>query len=100
MVELISGRIGCWLRRHHLFFRAGELRLQCVGDRFRDIALDRKNVREFAIVDFRPQMRVGQGIDQLHIDADLIVRLLNAAFENVQRHRVASRCRANFPANF
>ena len=84
MVELISGRIGCWLRRHQLFFRAGELRLQGVSDRFRDIALDRKNVREFAIVDFRPKMRVGQGIDQLHIDADLIARLLHAAFQDVQ----------------
>ena len=28
-------------------------------------------------------MRVGQGIDQLHIDADLVVRFLHASFEDV-----------------
>ena len=84
MVELISGRISCWLRRHHLLFRAGELRLQGVGDRFRDVRFDSENIGELAIVNFGPEMCVRHRIDQLHVDAHLIVRLLDTAFENVE----------------
>ena len=42
-----------------------------------------EDVDQTAIVSVRPQMRVGQRIDQLHIDAHLIVRFLHAAFEDV-----------------
>ena len=52
-------------------------------NRLRNVAFDRENVSQFSIVGLGPKMRVGHGIDQLHIHPDLIIRLLNAAFENI-----------------
>jgi hypothetical protein len=62
-----------------------ELRLQRIGHRFGNVALHRKNIAQLAIVDFGPEMRVRERVDQLHIDPHLIVHFLHAAFENVQR---------------
>ena len=58
--------------------RTRELRLQRVGDRFGNVALDRKNVGQLAIVNVGPKMCVVQRIDQLHIDPHLIGGFLNA----------------------
>src|SRR4029077_9974830 len=62
----------------------GKLCLQSVGNRLCDVAFDRKDVGQFPIISLRPKMRVGQRINELHIDAYLIVRFLHAAFENVR----------------
>lgn len=84
MIKFVGSRVGRRLRRHHLFLRAGELRLQLIGNRFRDVAFDSEDISQFAIVDFCPEMRIRERIDQLHIHAHLIVCFLNAAFQNVQ----------------
>src|SRR6266700_5853728 len=82
-ISVVSLCIICRLRRYFLFLDPGDLRLQLLGDRCRDVAFDRENVGEFSIKTLRPQMRIGRGVNQLHVHPDLIGRLLHAAFENV-----------------
>ena len=72
-----------------MLFGAAQLHLQGIGDSFRDLALDRKDIRQFSIEGVGPEMRVGQRVDQLHIHAHLVVRLLHAAFEDV---RITPNC--------
>ena len=80
VIKLICGRIVRRLRRHHLLLWAGQLRLQCIGNRLRDLAFDREDVDQFPIISLRPEMGVGQGINELHIYAHLIVGFLDAPF--------------------
>jgi hypothetical protein len=65
-----------------------ELGLQCVGDCFRYFALDTKDINELAIVGLSPQMRIAGRPDQLDIDAHLIGRFLNAAFQDVRHAKL------------
>ena len=62
---------------------AGQFRAQCIGDGFRDLAFYDKDVGQLPIVNVRPEMRVGDGVDQLHIHADLVAGLLHAPFEDI-----------------
>ena len=48
-----------------------------------DFSFDREDVDQLAVVGIRPEMRVAQRIDQLHVDAHLVVGFLYAAFEDV-----------------
>ncbi len=66
-----------------MFRRTGQLRLQPFGDGLCNLAFDRKNIGQFAIVDFGPQMGIGRGMDQLHIDPHLVAGFLHAALQNV-----------------
>jgi hypothetical protein len=59
-----------------------ELRLERIGDGLRDLALDREDVLDVAVVALRPQVVVGGGLDQLHVDVHLVAGLLHAALEN------------------
>ena len=67
-----------------MFRRAAQLRPQSIGNTFRNVAFDRKNVGQFAVINVGPEMCVGHRIDQLHIDPDLIADLLHTAFEDVR----------------
>src|ERR1700758_4877211 len=77
------GNLG-WARREHMFRRGAQLRLQSIGNSFRNVAFDRENISKFAIVDVGPEMCVGQSVDQLHINTYLIADLLHTAFEDVR----------------
>jgi hypothetical protein len=77
-----------WLGRDRDLLRASQLCLQGVGYCFCDVALDREDVGQLAIVNFRPEMRISERIDQLHIDADLIVRFLDTAFQDVENSQL------------
>ena len=57
-IELICLQIPRWFSRDRTFFGAGKLRLQCLSDRFCDLAFDSKNVSQFSVVRFRPEMCV------------------------------------------
>ena len=84
MIKLVRCRVARRLLGYHLFLRAGQLRLQRIGNGFCDVAFDRKDIGQLSIVNFGPEMRVRHRIDQLHVDPHLIVRFLDTAFENVQ----------------
>jgi hypothetical protein len=49
----------------------------------RDFVLQVKNIFKAAVETVRPQMRAGQGIDQLPGDANLVTSLADAAFEHI-----------------
>ena len=56
-----------------VFSEPVSLRLQRLGDRFRDLAFDRENVGQLTIVSVGPKMRVGQRVNELHIHPHLVV---------------------------
>ena len=55
------------------FLVGREARLELRYDFFRYLALEPENVSQFAVVLFRPDMRVGPGINQLCGDADAVL---------------------------
>src|SRR5439155_24662795 len=83
-VKLMRLEIFSWAGGKHMFRRAAQLRLQRLGDRFRNLALNRKDISQFSIEGFSPKMRVSEGVDKLHIHANLIIRFLHASFEDVR----------------
>ena len=62
-VELVCFRVFRRPRCQHMFRRTGQLGLQPFGDGLCNLAFDRKNIGQFAIVGFGPQMRVGRGMN-------------------------------------
>ena len=67
-----------------------ELRLQLIGNGFRDLTLNSKNIRQIAIVRLRPQMRVIAGIDQLRVDPHFVRCALHAALDQVRHAELLS----------
>src|SRR3546814_19372819 len=57
------------------------LHLQRIDDAAGDVVLDREHVLHLAVVGFRPEVRVGSGIDQLRRDAHVLAGAAYAAFE-------------------
>ncbi len=78
--NIIRGYIG-----HTGQFGIGEGRLQCFGDGLRDLELNIKQVAggQFAVINISPQVFIGVGIDQLHIDSHPVTRTLHGAFHHV-----------------
>jgi hypothetical protein len=62
-VELVCFRVFRRPRCQHMFRRACQLGLQPFGHGLRNLAFHRKNIGQFAIVGFGPQMRVGRGMN-------------------------------------
>src|SRR5215831_2957966 len=63
---------------------AAKLCLQRFCNSFGNVALDAKDVSQFSIISFRPELGIGLRIDQLHIDPHLIRRFLDATLKNVR----------------
>ena len=61
---------------------AQQRRAQLGDHRVRDVRLNREDVVERAVVDFRPQVRIACRIDQLRGDADALPGTADAAFEH------------------
>ena len=60
------------------------MRLKFLGDAFRDLAFNREDVGQLAIVNVSPEMAIGRRLDQLDVDAHLVRRTLHATFEDVR----------------
>lgn len=71
-----------------LFVRA-EFGIELVGNCAGDFALHAEEVVEFAVVSVSPNVGVGRGVDQLHIHAHGVSRLLHAAFDDVRHTELA-----------
>src|SRR5205085_12483136 len=77
------------IKRSHVFRRRlfdlalfiwRELRLQLVGDRFRDLTLNSKDVGKIAIVSLRPKMGIVAGVDELRVHSHPTAGTLNTSF--------------------
>ena len=75
--------VGCRSRRNGPPFRAAQSGLQRLGDLRGDIAFDGKNIDQLAIVSLRPKMRIVLGVDKSNIDANMVGRFLNRAFQDI-----------------
>ena len=81
-VQLVGGLVVGRHRGRPLGFGRHQLRLERVGHALRDLALDREDVLQFAVVALRPQVAVVVRVDQLQVDVHLLAGLLHAAFEH------------------
>src|SRR5258707_12306728 len=82
-VAIIRNEVGCGWLLDDRFLCWRKFRLKLVGNCFRNLALDGKNVIERAMIIFRPQVRVGPGVDHLRADPDTISGTLYVPFQNV-----------------
>ena len=67
-----------------------ELRTKCNGSPACDQVLHGEKISRIAVEPLRPQMRIGLGIDQLGVDADLIAGSPYAAFEHITHTKLAA----------
>ena len=74
-----------------LFLLRQQPQLQRIGDRLRNLVLDRENIGEVAVVALGPDMVAGRAVDQLRGDAHAGARLAHAAFEDVSDAELARR---------
>jgi hypothetical protein len=80
-VVLVGRGAGVRARHRLLFKPAQHAAAQRRRDAFRDLVLDGKDVLEGAIEPLRPAVITGLDLDELHRDAQAILRLSHAAFE-------------------
>src|SRR6266403_6338500 len=83
-IKLVSFRIHRRHFRNRILLGTAESCLQRLGDRFRNLALDREYVGQFAIVSLGPEMRVGHRADELDVNANLIADSLDAALKEIR----------------
>ena len=76
--------------------RSDQLDAERVRDPARDLVLQREQIARVAVEPFSPEMRIGVGVDQLGVHADLVARPAHAAFEYIaHRQFVAYLLRIN-----
>jgi hypothetical protein len=56
----------------------------------RDLVLQGEQIARIAVEPLCPKMRVGRGIDQLSINAELVARPANAPFQHIAHTRLAA----------
>ncbi len=83
-VNVIRFRIFSGLLRNCLLLGAGELGVELVGNGAGHLAFHSKDIVEFAIIAFRPEMLVRGSANQLNIYFYGVGDLLHAAFEDVR----------------
>ena len=91
-IGVVGGGIVGWPLRQRLLLCAGKLGVQLLGDGARHFTFDPEDVIQRAVVTFGPDMVVGGGADELHIDVHRVRHFLHASFENV--------CHAELPCDF
>src|SRR5262245_9524824 len=70
--------------------RSDELDAERVREPGGDLVLKSEQIASVAVEPLRPEMRVGRGINQLGIDADLAARPPDAAFEHIAYTELAT----------
>jgi tetratricopeptide (TPR) repeat protein len=71
-------------------FGGDQLRAQCRRNPTCDFVLQGKQVARVTVKPFRPQVRVGLGINELCGDADLLARSLNTSFQHIANAQLAA----------
>src|SRR5438270_503397 len=79
-VELERRDVICGGLLNRSFFAGRKRGLQLVGNRGRDLTLNREYISNLAVVSLRPKRSIGRYIDQLGVDAHSITRSLDATF--------------------
>jgi len=70
--------------------RSDQLDAQRVRGPARDLVLQSEQIAHIAVEPLGPKMRVGRGIDQLGVDAELAARSPDAPFEHVAHAKLAA----------
>ena len=70
--------------------RADQLEVERDRDPARDLVLQSEQIARVAVEPLGPEMRVGLGIDQLGVDADLVARPPDAPFQHIAHAQLAA----------
>src|SRR5712671_3606550 len=103
MMRLIESQVGLAilgrLAFHPLLFAWRQFCPQLIRDLLSEIRLNRKNISHIAVVIVGPDVLIGVGVDQLHVDAHLVSRATHAALENIGNpERLADFSKFGWPA--
>ena len=69
-----------------------KFRLQRIGNFLRNFALHRQDIFKVTVVSFRPKMRVGARVDQLHVHPNFTARPLNCPFQHSGNAKFLRHC--------
>ena len=81
--RIICSRNRRFAARQRLFLVFGQFDRKCISEATGDFVLQCENVVRRSIEAFGPDVTVGNGVDELGVDPDLLRRALNAAFEDI-----------------
>ena len=100
-VKIERDEVGGWLALYGPFLRSRDLGVQSFGDSLRDLALDREQVIQIAIILLRPDVCVRARINQLRIQVNPITAPARASLQHV-RHakRIADLAHISFATIF
>src|SRR5439155_21043660 len=84
-VEIERADVARWRTLDCVLFTRRKFSLQLISNRLRDLALNRKHVRQIAVISLPPQVPVRARINQLRVDAYPITGALNTSF-HYMRH--------------
>ena len=82
-VKIERGEVGRRSLLDRFLLVRRQFRLQLLGDRLCDLALDREHVIHRSIVVIRPLVRIRAGIDQLRVHSHFVAGALDTAFKDV-----------------
>ena len=82
-ITCVCFRIGGGYLFDTRFFLRRKFRLQLVGDRFRNFALNREYVRQITVVAICPLLSIRLGIDELRGYSNAVTSSLNASFHQM-----------------
>ena len=83
-VKIESDKVGGWLTLDGQFLGSRDLGVQPLGDFLRNLALDRKQVVQIALVLFGPDVRVRARVDQLRIHMKPGTAPANASLQHMR----------------
>ena len=88
-IKIIGLQILRGLTPNLSLFAGGESCFELGCDRLRELALQREDVLQLAIVFLRPNLGVRLGVDELSVDSHAIARNLEASLQHVYNAQVA-----------
>ena len=82
-IEIAGNQVVGWRFADGSFLAFRYFHLELISDRLSDFTLDGKDISHVAVVGLRPEMGIGAGVDKLCVDAQMIARRLDAAFQEM-----------------
>ena len=81
--EIVGSEVRGGTLADRTLFLWRELSLKLVGYFLGDLALNRENIGEIAIIGLRPKMRISAGVNELRHYPNAVRRALNASFQDM-----------------
>ena len=88
-VETKRNQVACGSPLDRRSFARCKFRLQLVGNRFRDLALNGEKIGKVAVISLCPEVRIVARVDQLRVYSDLVAGALYTALKHMRHAEFA-----------